>query len=604
MSARNSLDDETRKGRQACAVGRRFVLGRDRWLMVVCADDSITTCELPEGREVTVGRSQGNHVCIDHDSVSREHVRLVLGDEAWVEDLGSTNGTSVAGQAITAHVPARVKPGDVIQVGSVSLVLQRLAVLAPRSVLTHDYFEARLEEECAKRARHGGTFCVVQVCVGRAADKDRTEAALHRALRAQDVVALYAPGEYEVLVDIEEQDVVKVTSRLDQMLRDEGIGARIGLARYPRDGRTAGDLIAHAHEVVHDVLPNVEPATKSALAGLDVLARRVASTQLSVLILGETGVGKEVMAEAIHRMSPRREKTFLRLNCAALTESLAESELFGHTRGAFTGAQTAKVGLLDTAEGGTVFLDEVGELSLNMQAKLLRVVEERRVTPVGGLQSHPIDVRFIAATNRDLEEEIRRGRFRQDLYFRLSVVTLVVPPLRERTHEILGLARKFAAHAAGPGAKPVFTAAAEQALLGYGWPGNIRELRNVVERAVLLSDGQPIDVRHLPERMGSSGVMVPAPGGLGSRSTQPKRRSLRPTETNPAVHESASVDSDANAQLPSSLRDDVRMLERKRIVDALDHCAGNQSKAAKLLGISRGTLIARIKQYGIKRPRS
>jgi len=590
MAERITPDDETRKGLQSCWVSQRLVMGRDRWLLVVCADDSITTCELPNGQEVVVGRAQSNHVCIEHTSISRVHVKLSLRGDVTVADQGSTNGTMLGGKRLEPHVPTPVRAGQVIQLGSVTLVLQRLAKLAPRNVLTHDYFEARLEEECAKRSRRGGAFGVMQLLVDRHVDKDLVEAALHRAVRAQDVIALYAPGEYEVLVDAAEHELSTITDRLLRAFKDDGIEIGIALARYPADGNNAGDLIARAHESLHGVVSTAKAGATSALAGLDELAVKVAASELSVLILGETGVGKEVMAEAIHRLSPRSSNTFLRLNCAALTESLVESELFGHTRGAFTGANTAKAGLLESAQGGTVFLDEIGELSLTMQVKLLRVVEERRVTPVGGLRSRSIDVRFIAATNRDLEEEIVRGRFRQDLFFRLSAVTLVVPPLRERTEEIASLAEKFASLAA-KGPTPAMTDEAMQALLRYGWPGNIRELRNVVERAVLLSDGNEIDVRHLPlERMRATRSSLPPEPVSGAAAI---------------IHApaNASDDVDLSKTLPTSLHDDVRALERQRILDALERCAGNQTKAARLLGISRGTLVARITEYEIPRPR-
>jgi two-component system response regulator AtoC len=273
-----------------------------------------------------------------------------------------------------------------------------------------------------------------------------------------------------------------------------------------------------------------------------------------------------VLAHTIHAASSRADQPFLRLNCAAFNETLIESELFGHEKGAFTGAAQAKPGLLETAEGGTVFLDELGELSLATQAKLLRVIETREVTRVGGLKPRVIDVRFVSATNKNLEQEIQNRAFRQDLYFRLNGVILTLPPLRERVSEVAELAHRFAREVAGQLGKPRpgFSSESLAALCSYAWPGNIRELRNTVERAVLLCDGVTIEVRDLPsERM--------SPAGQSASTTQ---RS-------------------SSGESPS---------ERERIVQALRDCAGNQSRAAKLLGISRRTLVTRLKQYDIERP--
>ncbi|HEU0036297.1 MAG TPA: sigma 54-interacting transcriptional regulator [Kofleriaceae bacterium] len=296
------------------------------------------------------------------------------------------------------------------------------------------------------------------------------------------------------------------------------------------------------------------------------IVERIAQGRISVLLLGETGAGKEVMARAVHRASPRADRAFVAINCAAVTESLLESELFGYERGAFTGALAAKPGLIESADGGTLFLDEVGELPLALQAKLLRVLEERAVQRIGALRPTPVDIRVIAATNRDLEAEVARGRFRTDLYFRLAGFSLTVPPLRDRKDEIPALVDTFVREAAGDHAAPALTAEAMAALAAHAWPGNIRELRNVIERAVLLAQGAAITPVHL--QLSVSAARVPV--------------------EEPAV---------------GTLRDQVKELERQRIVDALAQCGGNQSRAAKLLGISRPTLIRRMEAYGLPRPR-
>jgi two-component system, NtrC family, response regulator AtoC len=315
-------------------------------------------------------------------------------------------------------------------------------------------------------------------------------------------------------------------------------------------------------------------------------AHRAAQGMISVLILGETGVGKEVLAQAIHQNSPRASGPFLPLNCAALSESLLESELFGHEKGAFTGAAQAKPGLFEAADGGTVFLDEVGELPPGIQAKMLRVLEERKVLRVGGRTPRPINVRFISATNRDLEAEVSRGVFRQDVFFRLNGIAFTLPPLRERVAEITPLAQSFLVDAAqklGRSRAPALSSEAREALLRYAWPGNIRELRNAIDRAVVLCAGDSLLPSHLPPRV-RTGSAAPL---------RPKSAELDATIP-PVAREPESVE---------QIREAMDALERKRIIDALERCAGNQTKAAELLGISRRTLVTKLSAYNLPRPR-
>jgi transcriptional regulator with PAS, ATPase and Fis domain len=261
------------------------------------------------------------------------------------------------------------------------------------------------------------------------------------------------------------------------------------------------------------------------------------------------------------------------VNCAALPDALLESELFGHERGAFTGAVAAKPGLLEIAGGGTVFLDELGEMPLAAQAKLLRAVESRQVTRVGGLHPIAIDVRFVAATNRDLETLTASGAFRQDLYFRLNGISIRVPPLRERTLDIGPLAEQFVSRAAAEmGLPPVsISQPVIEVLERWPWPGNIRELKNVMEHAMMFSRGRTaIGIEHLPSDL---------------REAPPSRESA-PTEAP-----------------KSGLRGEIDAFEKRRIVDALEQCSGNQTRAAHLLGISRRTLVSRLALHGLPRPR-
>jgi DNA-binding NtrC family response regulator len=299
------------------------------------------------------------------------------------------------------------------------------------------------------------------------------------------------------------------------------------------------------------------------------IIERLAQGQINVLILGETGVGKEVVGEAIHRASARRDSPLLKLNCASLSEALLESELFGHERGAFTGACATKPGLIELADRGTVFLDEVGELSPALQAKLLRLIETRETMRVGGLRSRPVDVRFLFATNRDLEAEVQAGRFRSDLFFRLNGAVVHVPPLRDRPSEILPLAEACLARAALQmqlASVPKLSGDAQARLVAHSWPGNVRELRNVIERAVLLCASATIRAEDLA--LQSVAVEHGAAGSI-------------PTEVPPALDAS----------------------ERDRIAQALVACGGNQSRAAESLGIPRRTFVRKLAELGLPRPR-
>ncbi|MGO8999804.1 MAG: sigma 54-interacting transcriptional regulator [Polyangiaceae bacterium] len=584
--------------------------GNERLQVVVDVEGVFTTLRVPPAGELPIGRASNSAVRIDHLSVSRNHAVITLGPNLRIRDLGSPNGTRVRGHRIEPNVDVEIVAGEAIMLGAAMVMLQRVAPATPsRRVQSHDYFEARVEEECSRRSRHGGTFALVRVNVPQGTPAARVEDALHRALRTHDVAALYAPSQYEILVDgASSVTIVDVVKRLRGHLAETGVEPQTGVACYPGDGATAGALFAFANHAVlpeSRLIPSAPPAGEdseaSLMAGVNELVLRVAASTISVLVLGETGVGKEVLAESVHRQSPRSDKPFLRLNCAALSESLLESELFGHERGAFTGAVAQKRGLLESADGGTVFLDEIGELPLSTQVKLLRVIEERTVTRVGGLSSRSLDIRFVAATNRDLEVEVARGTFRQDLFFRVNGVTIVIPPLRERRGEIERLALTFLAAASRHRAHPPrLSAEALQMLEAYSWPGNIRELRNVIERAVLLSDGDEIAPRHLPTEKINAPVMArPAP-----RVSLPQQQIAAPAVVPPSFEVTGAwpVVPDA-APSSTGLRGELAALERQRILDALERSAWNQTKAARLLGMPRGQLMARLDQYGIARPR-
>ena len=294
------------------------------------------------------------------------------------------------------------------------------------------------------------------------------------------------------------------------------------------------------------------------------LVARVAETDVSVLVTGESGTGKELIARAIHQRSPRRDKPFVAVNCSAMPEPLLESELFGHTKGAFTDARTARKGLFQQADGGTLLLDEIGDLPIGMQPKLLRALQERCIRPVGGDSEVPVDVRVIAATNRDLEAAVEEHRFRDDLYFRINVVQINLPPLRSRSGDVLLLAQHFLEHCAARLSKHVvgISPKAAERLLAYTWPGNVRELHNCIERAVALTAYDQLGLDDLPDKV---------------RDHRPAQLIL----ASPDASELVSVDE----------------IERRYILHALEVLGGNKALAAQILGMDRRTLYRKLELY-------
>ncbi|SDH69625.1 sigma-54-dependent transcriptional regulator [Desulfosporosinus hippei] len=305
-----------------------------------------------------------------------------------------------------------------------------------------------------------------------------------------------------------------------------------------------------------------------AIQEVNNLIERVADSNATVIITGESGTGKEVTALSIHNLSYRREKSYVPINCAALSETLLESELFGHEKGAFTGAVSRKLGRFELADKGTIFLDEVTEMPLSMQVKLLRVLQERQFERVGGTESIKVDVRVIAATNRDPMDCIKRGTFREDLYYRLNVLPIHIPPLRERSEDISLLTMHFM-QKFNPSQEQMISPEALTLLMNYEWPGNIRELQNVIERSVILSQGQEIKVQHLPKEI---------------QKVENKK-------------------SDADQGLILNFPDkgiSFDEVERELILKALEKSRGNQTKAAQLLGLTRSALLYRAQKYQVK----
>jgi DNA-binding NtrC family response regulator len=555
---------------------------------------------LPDGAPVVFGRAPESTVPIQHDSVSRQHARVVRRRaDIIVEDLGSRNGTFVNGVAVEG--PTRVSSGDELTIGPVSAIVGVTTSMQQRTLVGSSFeFEDRLAAECDRALRYHRSLGLAMLrldgpsdAIGRALDR------VAQHLRRMDFVGQYGPSEFAIILPEADADATDAAARRVARearvggLEGGGVNVHVGHAVCPRDGSQPEALVSRARAALRSARAGggsdgVSSAPEESLPALgDVvcvdplmrrvfdLTRKVAGTNITVLITGETGVGKEIVAAAVHRQGPRAQSPLVTLNCSALPETLLESELFGHERGAFTGAERRKLGYFEAASGGTIFLDELGEMPPGVQAKLLRVLEQRTVTRLGGTAPVAVDVRVLCATNRDLEQEVARGRFREDLYFRVSAFSIMVPPLRDRPSEIAPLAAHFARQFARELGQqpPTFSDDTLRALESYAWPGNVRELRNAIERAVVLQPDGRILPEHLPER-------VVATAG-------------------------APAEPQAMAALPGTGEIDVRQrvaeVEQGAVAAALAAAGGNQTRAAKRLGISRWALIRLMQKYGIKR---
>ncbi len=333
------------------------------------------------------------------------------------------------------------------------------------------------------------------------------------------------------------------------------------------DNANLFDAISKENKLLRDQLdlaPKLLVSFNPKMKEVIEMARRAAESDATVLLLGESGTGKEIVARAIHTWSDRKTSPFVALNCAALPEQLLESEIFGHELGAFTGAIRRKAGKVELANGGTLFLDEIGELKLDVQTKLLRVLQEHQFERVGGTEVITADIRIIAATNKDLREEVQNGAFREDLFFRLNVISLTIPPLRDRKEDILFIANKFIERYCAEEARhaPTISASGKKALLGYDWPGNVRELENVLERAIVLGEKDVIDADNLLLDL--------------------------------SLFTSKSID------LNRPYRELVKDFKRDIVKRALDECGGNQSRAAEKLGLTQPHLSRLMKDLGLR----
>jgi len=423
--------------------------------------------------------------------------------------------------------------------------------------------------------------------------------ARNRGARVSQVASIEAA--YEMLCEGQGADLIMVDIHQDiaglvNLLRNEHINVPVVACGIHTDAKTAANAIRAGakeyvplppdEELIAAVLEAISQESHTVIHGSEAmrrtlaLAEQIAPSEASIMITGESGTGKEVIARFIHRKSNRSSKPFIAVNCAAIPGNLMESELFGHEKGAFTGALSKRVGKFEEAEGGTLLLDEISEMDIGLQAKLLRAIQEREIDRVGGTKPIKVNIRILATSNRDLEAEVKKGTFREDLYFRLNVISLPLSKLSDRLDDIPPLADFFAEKYSKANALPhrKLTPEAIAKLRGYHWPGNVRELENIMHRAVLMAQGDRID---------AAAILLPisfVPTPIQAQQQAPQPSSI-PT---PA----------ASAKRSDLVGRTVEEVEKELIIDTLEHCLGNRTQAAQILGISIRTLRNKLKQYG------
>ena len=549
--------------------------------------------------EVCIGRGPSCEIRLtEHDAAWHHCVVIPHGGRYRILDRHTGTGTYVNGLRVNEHV---LEPGDQISICETVLVYREDSAGPPAGAPQQSLIRAcsliflframaqakdaahraLLESQIIRQVAdlvpcEGGSILLghgmedLRAAAGVAGAPTRLAGLLDSIRReglAQDedgrgvAVGLYARGELAgvLAARFPESEAANIAEHLDTLSAVASLGAvALESVRDIERLRTENQLLREGLEPADAGIVGDSPGTRKVLE----MVARVAPHDAPVLILGESGTGKELVARALHAQSPRASRPFVAINCAALTESLLESELFGHEKGSFTGAVAQKKGKLEVADGGTVFLDEAGEMTPSLQAKLLRVLQQREFERVGGTRTLKLDVRLIAATNRDLAAEVRNGAFREDLYHRLNVIAIRVPPLRERAADIPALARHFLQRAAARCAKRVtgLSPEAEQCLASYAWPGNIRELENAIERAVVLGQSDVLQPEDLPET-----VLDAAPEGTDG-----------------------------------TLQTSVSQAKRQLILNAWRESGGDHNQAAALLKIHPNSLRRLIRSLGLR----
>lgn len=487
--------------------------------------------------ELKIGRSPSSEIRLEESGAAWDHCLLRPDDTGWrVVDLHTGGGTYVNGMRVREQT---LEPGDQINVGE-TIFAYRDSAAADRDAGAPAPTEPTLLRACSliflfralAMARNDRQRAMLEAqivaligdLVPSSGGAVRLGGELPPAPETSVLLPLHVRGEVAgaLAAWFPPEEAVNLNDHRDTL------SAVATLAAAALENARDFTRLQNENELLRERLDAVETGIVGdtpLVQKLIHVIQRVAPQDASVLILGESGTGKELVARALHRLSPRASRPFVAINCAALTENLLESELFGHEKGAFTGAITQKKGKLEMAEGGTVFLDEIGELASPLQAKLLRVLQQREFERVGGVSSHRLNVRIVAATNRDLLAEVRRGSFREDLYHRLNVVAVKVPPLRERAGDIPNLAKFFLERASARCRRRVIGISEEalRYLVAYAWPGNVRELENAIERAVVLGESDHVIPDDLPETILEAAAVPAVPGALQTSVTETKR---------------------------------------------------------------------------------
>ncbi len=568
-------------------------LGR-AYSLLIFEREASWSLPLPREGAIRIGRAPDSALRLSDRGVSGRHAEItMLGGNVVIQDLGSTNGTRVNGRRTER---AALSPGDLVTVGSVTMVLRSGGESAfGREWLSWPDFRTRTAGEIDRAQRYQRVLTLACFDLGgrgaQPGDRAGLEAALEPIIRAMDVVGFSERGELLVLMpEVGAEDAFAAIGRIRERL--EPAAARIGFATFPADAGEVDALIEQARAArlgapstssgalrqtfrIFELGGRTAIVADAAMLRIYSMVANLARAPIPVLVHGETGTGKELVARAIHVWSDRRDGPLVALNCAALPESLIDSELFGHEKGAFTGAVAAHPGAFERADGGTLFLDEIGELPLGVQAKLLRVLESKRVIRVGGRAEIATDFRVVTASNRDLEAEVGEGRFRQDLFYRLTGATLWLPPLRKRPAELAALAAIFLDAACREAGRPgkLLSAEALAALERHHWPGNIRELRNAMEYVATAVSGEEVAASDVTARL--------EPRSAGGEDAAPADRppAFRP------------------------LYEELAEMERSRMEAALEQTGGNQTRAAALLSVPLRTFQDKMKEYGLGRPR-
>jgi DNA-binding NtrC family response regulator len=583
--------------------------------LVVYHRDGLEVVPLEPDVPVVIGRTEPSDIRPRSRRLSRRHAAFELsGGVVHVQDLGSTNGTFVNGHRVTSRVP--ISLGDEVTLGSVTVSLHGLDEewLQPLGLERHERFEEHVSAELARSRIFGRplTVCMIRARGPEGPKLGAWVPKLSEHLRMVDRAALFGPDSVEVLLpEMDRAGALAFAQQLWAQLAQH-VEVYVGLVTWPLGSASQGEsaarqLVEAARAAVMAATPespiqvhpdpsHVQPITfpegpdsdgpvvlDPAMVSLYRTVDRMASSVISALIIGETGTGKELIARAIHEGSTRRQGPMRVINCGAIPENLLESTLFGHERGAFTGAAERRTGVFEDADGGTVFLDEIGELSLQAQVALLRVLETRKIQRVGSSKEIAVDVRVLAATHRNLESMCADGSFRWDLLYRLNGITLLIPPLRERLREIRPMVAHFLRQSNLANGRNVRGIAPDALTLleRYPWPGNVRELRNTIDRAVVIAAGDTITVEDLPERLVSQVDL----------SRLPTESSMMP---------SVPPSSGPPTMLEFDLKERVKAYEIELIRSALHDAQGNQTHASSLLAIPRRTLVYKMRAYGIQ----